>query len=310
MHDTQQIISDIQRLKREKNAVILAHYYQVDEIQDAADFVGDSFALSRKAKDTDAELIVFCGVRFMAESAKILSPEKTVLLPVPDAGCPMADMVSPEDVKRLRAQYPDAAVVCYVNSSCAVKAESDVCVTSSNAVAIVKALPERLILFIPDQNLGRYVARQAPEKEVIPYCGYCIVHHRITAADVDTAKAAMPGALLLAHPECMQEVLDQADFIGSTEQILQYAAKSAEKKFLIGTEGGILHALRRNNPGKEFYLLSPKLVCANMKKTHLEDVRDALLFGQYAIALDESSMTRARRCLTRMLAMAQPIEKR
>ena len=268
------------------------------------------FALSRQAKDTDADRIVFCGVRFMAESAKILSPHKQVLLPVPDAGCPMADMVAPEDVRRLRAQVPNAAVVCYVNSSCAVKAESDVCVTSSNAVAIVKALPERQILFIPDQNLGRYVASQTPEKEVIPYSGYCIVHHRITAADVDAAKAAMPGALLLAHPECTRDVLDRADFIGSTEQILRCAEKSAHRQFLIGTEMGILHPLKKNNPGKEFFLLSPKLVCANMKKTHPEDVLEALLQERYAIELDEQTMNRARRCLARMLAMVQSNEKR
>ncbi len=304
MQDTQQIISEIKRLKQEKNAVLLAHYYQTGDIQDIADFVGDSFALSRKAKDTDADVIVFCGVRFMAESAKILSPEKTVLLPAPDAGCPMADMVTPEDVRRLRAQYPAAAVACYVNSSCAVKAECDVCVTSSNAVRIVKALPQTQIIFVPDQNLARYVASQAPEKEIIPFCGYCVVHHRITAQDVDKAKAAAPGALLLAHPECTQEVLSRADFIGSTEQILAFAAKSTQKRFLIGTEMGVLHPLHKNHPDKEFFLLSPKLVCVNMKKTTLQDVRDALLFHLHVIELDEPTMARARACLMRMLAMA------
>ncbi len=304
MQDTQHLVSEIKRLKRERNAVILAHYYQTGNIQDIADFVGDSFALSKQAKETAADWIVFCGVRFMAESAKILSPEKTVLLPAPDAGCPMADMVTPEDVRRLRAQYPAAAVACYVNSSCAVKAECDVCVTSSNAVRIVRALPEAQVLFIPDQNLARYVASQAPEKEIIPFSGYCVVHHRITADDVDKAKAAVPGALLLAHPECTAAVLEKADFIGSTEQILSFAASSAEQKFLIGTEEGILHPLRKNSPDKEFYLLSQKLICVNMKKTTLRDVRDALLYGQHAVELDEITMARARACLTRMLAMA------
>ncbi len=304
MSDTKKLLADIQRLKQEKNAVILAHYYQPGALQDAADFVGDSFALSRKAKDNDADIIVFCGVLFMAESAKILSPHKTVLLPVPDAGCPMADMVTPEDILRLRAQHPGAAVACYVNSSCAVKAESDVCVTSSNAVHIVKALPEKQIIFVPDQNLGRYVAEQVPEKEIILHSGYCPVHHRLTAADVDGARAAHPGAALLAHPECTREVLDRADSIGSTAQILQYAKQASGTAFLIATEKGILHELQKNSPGKAFHLLTPTLECADMKKTTLSDLRDALLFTRYAIALDETMMNRARRSLERMLSLA------
>lgn len=303
MRDIHQKIAEINRLKKEKNALILAHYYQSGDIQDAADFVGDSFALSRQAKDTDADMIVFCGVRFMAESAKILSPGKKVLLPVTDAGCPMADMVTPEDIRRLRARYPDAAVVCYVNSSCGVKAESDVCVTSSNAVRIVRALEEHQVIFVPDQNLGRYVARQVPEKEVILHHGYCIVHHQVTAGDVDKVKAAVPEALLLAHPECQQTVLEKADFIGSTEQILRYAAQSQKKKYLIGTETGILHALEKNNPDKAFYPLTPKLVCADMKKTCLSDVYEALLHEKHPIELAEDVINRARRCLDRMLLL-------
>ena len=304
MCDTMQTLADIKRLKQEKNAVILAHYYQTGDIQDAADFVGDSFALSRKAKDTDAECIVFCGVLFMAESAKILSPRKTVLLPVQHAGCPMADMVTPKDIIRLRAEHPGAAVVCYVNSSCAVKAESDVCVTSSNAVNIVKALDEQQIIFVPDQNLGRYVARQVPEKEVILHSGYCPVHHRLTASDVDNARAAHPAAALLAHPECTQAVLDKADYIGSTAQILRYVSQEPGKAFLIATEEGILHELQKNNPDKAFHLLTPTLECADMKKTTLSDLRDALLYGRHAIVLDETMMNRARRCLERMLSLA------
>ncbi|MFH1512977.1 MAG: quinolinate synthase NadA [Bacillota bacterium] len=304
MRDFEQEMEEINRLKREKNAVVLAHYYQTGDVQDAADFVGDSFALSRIAKDTAAGIIVFCGVLFMAESAKILSPQKTVLLPVPDAGCPMADMVTPEDVRALRIKYPEAAVVCYVNSSCAVKAESDVCVTSSNAVRIVLQCRERQIIFVPDRNLGGYVARHVPDKEVILHPGYCRVHHRLTAEDADKAKASVPDALLLAHPECQKAVLDKADFIGSTAQILRYAAQSQAKTFLIGTEMGVLHALKRDNPGKRFFLLSPKLLCSNMKKTRLSDLRDALLYERHVIELDEAVMDKARRCLSRMLEMA------
>jgi len=302
--NTDSLIAQISRLKTEKNAVILAHYYQTGDIQDTADFVGDSFALSRQAKDTGADVIVFCGVLFMAESAKILSPQKTVLLPVMDAGCPMADMVTPEDVKALRARHPGAAVVCYVNSSSAVKAVSDVCVTSSNAVKIVKALKGKQIIFVPDQNLGRYVASQAPEKEVILHSGYCPVHHNLTAREADNARAAHPAAALLAHPECTEAVLNKADFIGSTGQILRYAGQSSKKEFIIATEKGILHELGKNNPGKSFYPLTPELTCADMKKTRLSDVRDALLNGRHRIELDEDVMNRARRCLDRMLELA------
>ncbi len=302
--ETDRIISEIRRLKKEKNAVILAHYYQADEIQEIADFTGDSFALSKQAKDTGAGTIVFCGVLFMAESAKILSPQKTVLLPVRDAGCPMADMVSPQDVRRMRARYPKAAVVCYVNSSCAVKAESDVCVTSSNAVKIVKALDEQQIIFVPDRNLGAYVARQVSEKEVILHSGYCPVHHRLSVRDVFKAKAAAPDALLLAHPECRQAVLDQADFIGSTAQILDYARRSANAEYIIATETGTLHELTKNNPGKTFYPLTQELVCADMKKTTLEDLYGALLYGRYEITLDADEMDRARHSLDRMLELA------
>jgi len=291
----------ITQLKKEKNAVILAHYYQTEGILEIADFVGDSFALSKQAALTDADMIVFCGVRFMAESAKILSPGKKVLLPAQDAGCPMADMVSPSDVKRLRAQYPDAAVVCYVNTSSQVKAECDICVTSSNAVKIAASREEQRIIFIPDRNLAHFVARQVPEKQIIPFDGYCIVHHRINAEDVLKAKAAMPDAKLLVHPECPSEVIDKADFTGSTAQIISYAKQSLDKKFLIGTEEGILSTLRKENPDKEFYLLSPKLFCVNMKKTKLEDVLNALVFDQHEILLDAEIMRKAKQSLDRML---------
>lgn len=299
------MLEEIERLKKEKNAVILAHYYQPGEVIDVADMVGDSFALSKKAKETDADMIVFCGVRFMAESAKILSPQKTVLLPVENAGCPMADMVTPEDIRKLRAQYPDAAVVCYVNTSCAVKAECDVCVTSSNAVKIVRSLPERRIVFVPDQNLARYVAAQVPEKEIIPFCGYCVVHHQVSVEDVEKAKASVPGAALLVHPECPDEVVRRADFVGSTEQIINFATTSPGKEFLIGTEMGILHTLQKKNPDKKFHLLTRKLLCVNMKKTHLNDVYESLLYEQHEIALNAAVMEKARRSLDRMLELAK-----
>ena len=291
----------IKRLKKEKNAIILAHYYQTGDILEIADMVGDSYGLSKKAKENDADMIVFCGVRFMAESAKILSPDKKVLLPAQGAGCPMADMVTPKDIRQLRERYPSAAVVCYVNSTSEVKAESDVCVTSSNAVKVVRSLPESQIVFVPDQNLARYVAGQLPEKEIIPFDGYCRVHHQVDKKDVSEAKAALPDALLLVHPECVQAVVEEADFVGSTAQIIQYAKQSDHKKFIIGTEMGILHVLKKENPDKEFYLLTPKLLCANMKKTKINDVLDALKYEQYEISLDKDIMDRAKKSLDRML---------
>ncbi len=305
MYDTNMLQEEIRRLKQERNAVILAHYYQTGDIQDTADYVGDSYGLSKLAKNTDADVIVFCGVRFMAETAKILSPTKTVLLPAPDAGCPMADMVTPEDVLKLRAQYPGAAVACYVNSSAEVKAVSDVCVTSSNAVKIVRALKETQVIFVPDQNLGRYVAGKLPEKEIILHPGYCRVHHKLTAQETGAAVALYPGAPLLAHPECTDAVLDRADFIGSTAQILEHAAQAKETEFIIATEEGILHELQKQNPEKTFHLLSNRLICVNMKKTRLTDVRDALLRMRHQVTLDEDVMLKARRSLDRMLELAK-----
>ena len=265
--------------------------------------VGDSYGLSKKAKDNDADIIVFCGVRFMAESAKILSPQKKVLLPVMDAGCPMADMASPEDVRQLRRQYPDAAFVCYVNSTSEVKAECDVCVTSSNAVRVVRSLSQRQVVFVPDQHLAQYVAAQLPEKEIIPFDGYCIVHHQIAEYEVDKAKAALPGAPLLVHPECTEAVVEKADFVGSTAQIIDFAHRSDSKSLIIGTEMGILHVLKKQNPGKKFYLLSPKLLCTNMKKTKLGDVLDALKYEQHEITLDQDVIAKAKKSLERMLAI-------
>lgn len=295
------IEDEIKKIKYEKNAIILAHYYQTEDIQDVADLVGDSYALSKKARDNDAQMIVFCGVRFMAESAKILSPHKKVLLPVMDAGCPMADMVTADDIAGLRQKYPDAAVVTYINSNTDVKAASDVCVTSSNAVKVVRSLKEKRVVFVPDQNLAAYVASQVPEKKIIPFHGFCIVHHQLKTKDVDDARSAIPDALLLAHPECPPEVLKKADYVGSTAGIIEYARKSPGKRFIIGTEMGILHTLKRDNPDKQFFLLAPKLLCTNMKKTKIADVLEALRYERHEITLSGEIIEKARRSLDRML---------
>ena len=298
-----EITDRIQALKKEKNAVILAHLYQRPEVQDIADFVGDSLDLSRKARDTGADVIVFCGVWFMAETAKILSPKKTVLIPEPDAGCPMADMVTAEDVQRLRAEHPKAAVVCYVNSSAEVKAASDICCTSSNAVKIVQSLKEDEIIFVPDQNLGAYAARFAPDKHFILHSGFCPTHHRIKPSDVLEAKAAKPGAKVLVHPECTPEVVALADFAGSTAQIIEEALRSPEKEFLIGTESGVIHRLMHLAPDKRFYALRATMVCPNMKKTSLESVLNALEKMQYPMELPAEVIAAARRSLDRMLSV-------
>ena len=298
------IVERICELQKQKNAVILAHYYQQPEVQDVADFVGDSFELSRRAREVEQEVIVFCGVHFMAESAKILNPEKTVLLPAKDAGCPMADMVTEEDVLNLRSQYPDAAVVCYVNSSAEVKAVSDVCCTSSNAVKIVKALENKRIIFVPDSHLGHYVSLQVPEKEIILFDGYCITHKRVQVEDVHAVRNAMPNVDLLVHPECSPEIVRMADFVGSTAQIINYATKSESKRFIIGTEQGILHPLKTKNPEKEFYMLTSKLICGNMKKTKITDVLNALENMTFEITLEEEKRRDALASLDKMLEMA------
>jgi quinolinate synthase len=295
------IIDRIKQLKKQKNAVILAHNYQISEVQDIADFVGDSFALSKKAKEIDCDVIVFCGVHFMAESAKVLSPEKTVLLPARDAGCPMADMVSVDDVEKLRQQHPDAAVVCYVNSSAEVKAVSNVCCTSSNAVKVVQSLAQHKIIFIPDENLGSYIAQQIPDKEIILFDGYCTTHKRVKAEEVDAARKMLPHAKVLIHPECTPDVVGKADFAGSTAQIIDYAARSKDKEFIIGTEQGVLHWLQKHYPEKKFYLLSQKLICPNMKKTTLKDVLNSLENMSYEIKLEQELIRKAYGSLNRML---------
>lgn len=294
---------NINKLKKEKDAVILAHYYQRPEIQDIADYVGDSFALSKLAKKLTNKVIVFCGVHFMAESAKILSPDKTVLIPALDAGCPMADMVTPEDIISLRKQYPKAAVVCYVNSSADVKAECDICCTSSNAIRIVESLPQNDIIFVPDQNLGNFVSKHLPEKNIILFNGYCITHHKITLENVERACKSIPDAILVVHPECQPEIVEKADFAGSTAEIIEFISNSDDKKFIIGTEMGVLHEIQKRNPDKKLYLLSQGLLCPNMKKTTIENVYDALMYNQYEIKLSDDIIAKAKHSLDRMLTI-------
>ena len=299
--DKKALINEINELKLKRKAVVVAHNYQIDEVQEVADIVGDSFALSRYCADCDAEVIVFCGVHFMAESAKILSPSKTVLLPEIDAGCPMADMVTAEALREEKKKYPGAVVVCYINSSAEVKAECDICCTSSNAVSVIKSIKEKDILFVPDQNLGGYISQLVPDKNIILWKGYCITHHRIKDEEVRKIKELHPDAQMLIHPECAADVLKYADFVGSTKQIIDYASKSEHKKFIIGTEMGILYALKKNNPEKTFYLMSKGLICPNMKKTNLNSIYNALLKMEHNITLDEEVRIRAKKSLDRML---------
>lgn len=294
-------IDCIKRLKSEKNAIILAHNYQNDQIQDLADIVGDSLALSQAAAKTDAKVIIFCGVHFMAESAAILSPDKTVLLPAIDAGCPMADMADAATVLEWRRRYPQAAVVAYVNSSAAVKAVSDYCCTSANAVNLVRNIPEREIIFLPDQNLGQFVADQVPEKIIHLWPGYCITHHRITPDEVKRAKALYPEARLLIHPECRPEVAALADFVGSTSQIMAHAKQSTHTTFIIGTEMGIIHGLKKDNPDKTFYLMTPGLICPNMKQTTVDKVLRSLQQLTPVITVAPEIRVQASQALNRML---------
>jgi len=290
----------IRRLQREKDAIILVHNYQPPKIQDVGDFLGDSLGLAQEAAKTDAGLIVFCGVKFMAETAKILSPEKTVLLPRKDAGCPMADMITREDLRALKAKHPDAKVVSYVNTNADVKAESDVCCTSANAVAVVKNIEADKIIFTPDQNLASYCQRFV-KKQIIPWDGYCYVHERITVDEVLLAKRRIPDALLLVHPECNPRVIDIADQVLSTSGMVDFAKKSDRKRFLIGTESGLLYRLKKENPGKEFYTAGTAKVCQSMKLTGLNDVLSALREERYAIELPEEIVEPARRALEAML---------
>lgn len=289
---TNQLSEKILKLKKEKNAIILAHLYEIPEIQEIADYVGDSYYLSQVARDAKEDLIIFCGVKFMAESAKILSPNKTVILPVKNAGCPMADMANPEALKEKIKQYPDAFKVCYINSSYEVKALCDVSVTSSSALKIMKNIPNKQILFLPDKNLGGYIADFFPEKEFIQWEGYCPTHNRIKANDVNKMKAEHPNVKVLSHPECCKEVRDLSDYIGSTSGIIDFATKCEDAEFIICTEEGVLHQLKKNNPNKKFYF-PENMICPNMKKITLQDVYDSLTGKKQEVILDEEISKKA-----------------
>jgi len=302
MKSQQEIKDEIRRLARERNALLLAHNYQRDEIQELADITGDSLGLSLEAARTDRAVIVFCGVHFMAESAAILAPDKIVLLPRPDAGCPMADMVTAEGLRAMKARHPGATVVTYVNSSAAVKAESDICCTSANAVRVVNSLAADEVLLVPDRNLGRYIAGQTG-KTCYFWDGYCPTHERLQVADVERALAEHPDALFLAHPECAPEILRRAHRICSTSGMYDYVRQSPAQKFIVGTEAGILYRLRRENPGKEFVLPTSRLICPNMKLTSLEDVLSCLQQMSPQITVPADVADRARGSLERMLAV-------
>lgn len=300
-----EIREKIRQLKQAQDAVILAHYYVNDEVQAIADYIGDSFYLSRLAVDLSAKTLVVCGVSFMGESAKILNPEKRVLLPDSRADCAMAHMITPEKVAALRAAHPTAAVVCYINSTAELKTCSDVCVTSANALKIVSRLPNEEIIFIPDENLGRYIAGKLPEKKFIFNDGRCPIHAKITAADIDAARAAHPGAPVLAHPECVPAVLEKADYIGSTSGILNYATEHDFKHYIIATECGIGYKLRVQNPDKEFFFVQPTPVCEDMKFITLEKIAHVLETGEGEVTLEEAQRRRANAPLEQMLALAK-----
>jgi len=297
-----EITQEIRSLLKKRNGILLAHNYMRDEVQEIADITGDSLALSMEAAKTAADVIVFCGVHFMAESASILAPDKIVLLPRLDAGCPMADMVTVEGLRELKAEHPGVPVVTYVNSSAAVKAESDICCTSANAQKVVDSLPDREVIFVPDRNLGGYVARFS-DKTFHFWNGYCPTHERLKAEDVERLKRENPDALFVCHPECNPAVVALADHVCSTTGMYGFCRESAATSFIIGTEAGILYRLKKENPGKEFILASPALICPNMKLTSLEDILEALTTMAPVVKVPEEIRVPAKRALDRMLAI-------
>ena len=299
---TEELKQKIRTLLSQRNAVLLAHNYMRDEVQEIADITGDSLALSIEAEKTSAEVIVFCGVHFMAESASILAPEKTVLLPRLDAGCPMADMVTVQGLMELKAIHPGVPVVTYVNSSAAVKAASDICCTSANAQKVVNSLPDKEVIFVPDRNLGKYVARFS-DKTFHFWNGYCPTHERLKAEEIVRLKNEHPEALFICHPECNPAVVALADHVCSTTGMYSYCKGSSAQKFIIGTEAGILFRLKQENPGKIFILASPALICPNMKLTSLEDIVTALSDMSPIVKVPEEIRVPAKRALDRMLAI-------
>ncbi len=294
------IREQITELKRQKDFLIIAHNYQLPEVQDVADFLGDSLELANKAARLEKENVLFCGVRFMAESAKIISPDKRIFIPEPDAGCPMADMITAEDVRRLRREFPDRVFVAYVNSSAEVKAEVDICCTSSNALEIVNSVRSEKIYFLPDKNLGTWVGRQS-KKDVMVWPGFCYVHNRITEGDLLRGRQAHPEAVSMVHPEAPAEVADMADHVLSTGQMIHFAARSDADEFLVGTEEGMIYRLQTLYPGKKFFEMGRRFTCSNMKKITTEKILDSLTHLRYEISLDEDIIQRASLSLSRML---------
>jgi quinolinate synthase len=291
-------------LKAEKNAAILAHSYVAEEIQEIADIVGDSFALSKKAKDLEQTTLIMCGVKFMAETCKILSPDKTVILANVSAGCPMAEQFEPSDIEYFKAHHPVAAVVCYINTTAELKTVCDVCVTSSSAVEICEKIPEKEIIFIPDCNLGNFVAKKLPHKKIFTLQGGCPIHACVSREDAATARELYPHALLLVHPECIPEVCEMADYIGSTAGIIEFAKKSAGTEFIIGTEISIAEHLQYVCPDKVFHILSKKLICPNMKITTLKNVYDALTgTGGLTLDMEPELIEKAGKCIDKMLEL-------
>lgn len=305
MYNTKELQEAIIALKKEKDVCILAHAYQTQDILEVADFIGDSFGLSQQAQTVPQQNLLMCGVRFMAETAKILSPDKTVILAHPDAGCPMAEQLTLEELKEIKAQYPEAAVVAYINTTSELKTECDVCVTSASALNIVKNLPNEEILFIPDCNLGSWIQSQVPEKKFHFIKGGCPVHMRITPADIEKARAAHPGAPILVHPECKKEVTELADYAGSTTGIMKFAANSDCKEFIIGTDTSIVQHLQFEHPDKKFYALSKDCICHDMKLTTLMDVYNCIL-GEAGeeIELSDETREKAKKCIDAMLEMS------
>jgi quinolinate synthase len=298
--ESDEVRQKIEKLKKSLNAVIVAHNYQRPEVQDIADITGDSLELARQCTQVDAEVIVFCGVHFMAESAAILSPERTVLLSEADAGCPMADMIGEADLREWKERYPEAAVVCYVNSSAAVKALSDICCTSANGLEVVQSLPYDEVLFIPDRHLGHYISTKT-DKRMILYPGFCPPHQRLIPRHIEHAKELHPDAVVLVHPECSAEVIARADAALSTSQMIRFAKESDAQTLLIGTEEGLLHGLRGENPGKAFHLLTTGLLCTDMKKTTLKSVVKTMEERRNVVRVAEEVRVKAKLALDRML---------
>ncbi len=299
------LVDKIKELKKEKNAIILTHCYQNIEIDEVSDFVGDSLYLSKMAAKTDADIILFAGVYFMAQSAKLLSPNKKVLLPTLNSGCHMADMIDVENLKIFKNKYPNIPIVCYINSTAEIKANCDICCTSSNAVEIVKSLGVKEVLFVPDNYLGKYVESKLKNVKVITYNGFCPTHLRIRKCDIDNARKLYPDALILSHPECHQDVTNNSDFTGSTKEIVEFAKKSPNKRFIIATEKGVADRLNRDSKlyhwNKEFILITENIICPDMKRNTLEDIYTALLEEKHEITIDSEIINRAKNCIEKML---------